>query len=169
MKNKFIFAAIILFVLRILIGRFVGAIFIPPSAGDDALLLNYSQLESHFFNEGHIYEIMVKEMGFPVFLYLLNKMGIVYTDATSFLWLLSAITFTILFATLTKVRRNEILLAVYTIVLFNPISFSFVGIRVYRNSILTPFYFLVITLIVLLFVMYWKKLELTFSSAGLTL
>lgn len=164
MNNKFIFAAIVLFVLRVLIGRLVGVRFIPPSAGDDALLLNYSQLESHFLNEDHIYEIMVKEMGFPVFLYLLNKTGIVYTDATSFLWLLAAIIFTILFATLTKIRRNEILLLVYSIVLFMPISFSFVGIRVYRNSILTPFYFLVITLMVGLFVIYWKKLELTFKQ-----
>ena len=163
MKNKFIIAATSLFVLRVLLGRWFGVRFIPPSAGDDALILNYSQLESHFLNEGHTYEIMVKEMGFPLFLDLLNKTGIVYTDATSFLWLLSAVTFTMLFATLTQIRRNEILLLVYTFVLFMPIFFSFVGIRVYRNSVLTPFYFLAITLMVWLFVIYWKKLEMTFK------
>ena len=165
MKNKFIFVAIVLFVLRVMSGRLVGVKFLPFASGDDALLLNYSHLKNHFVEQTLIqYEVMVKEMGFPIFLDLLKKTGIVYTDAISFLWLLSAVTFTILFATLTKVRRNEILLLIYTVVLFNPIAFSFVGVRVYRNSALTPFYFLVLTLMVWLFVIYWKKLELTFKQ-----
>ena len=163
MKNKFIFVAIVLFVVRILLGRWIGVIFPPYAGGDDALFIRYSYLQDHFLNPSQVYEVMVKEMGFPVFLYFLKKTGIVYTDATSFLWLLAAVAFTILFATLTKVRRNEILLLIYSIVLFNPIAFSFVGFRVYRNSILTQFYFLVITLMVGLFVIYWKKLELTFK------
>ncbi len=124
MKNKFIFAAIALFVLRILAGRLIGAIFVPMSDGDDALMVRYSYLHDHFLNQSQVYEVMVKEMGFPLFLDLVKNLGIVYTDAISFLWLLAAVTFTILFATLTKVRRNEILLLVYAIVLFMPISFS---------------------------------------------
>ncbi len=162
-KNKFLLAAIALFIFRVLSGRLIGVIFIPWADDDDALLVRYSYLEEHFVNQNWIsYEVMVKEMGFPIFLTLLRKTGIVYTDAISFLWLLSAIAFTILFATLTKVRRNEILLLVYAVVLFNPIAFSFVGFRLYRNSALVSFYFLVLTLIVWLFVIYWKKLEWTF-------
>ncbi len=165
MTKKFIVVAIVLFVIRILAGRLVGVVFIPIYDDDDALMVCYSYLEEHFVNQSWIsYKVMVKEMGFPIFLTLLRKTGIVYPDAISFLWLLSAITFTMLFTTLTKVRRNEILLTVYSIVLFNPISFSFVGFRLYRNSALAPFYFLVLTLMVWLFVIYWKKLELTFKK-----
>ena len=97
MKNKFILAAIALFTLRFLAGRLIGVIFIPGAEGDDALLVRYSYLSEHFLNQNQIYEVMVKEMGFPLFLDLLNKTGIVYPDAISFLWLLSAIAFTILF------------------------------------------------------------------------
>ncbi len=165
MKNKFIVAAIVLFVLRILAGRLVGVIFIPFADGDDALMVRYSYIEDHFLYQLQTtVNVMDKEMGFPLFLSLLKNTGIAYPDAISFLWLLSAITFTILFVTLTKVRRNEILLLIYSIVLFTPISFSWVGLRVYRNSALVPFYFLILTLILWLFVIYWKKLELTFKQ-----
>ena len=165
MTKKFIVVAIVLFVIRILAGRLVGVIFYPFADGDDALLLNYSYLEDHFINKNLIsYEVMVKEMGFPIFMTLLRKTGIVCTDAISFLWLLSSIVFTWLFATLTKIRKNEILLFIYAVILFMPISFSFVGIRFYRNSALAPLYFLVLTLMVCMFVVYWKKLELTFKK-----
>ena len=128
MKQKtviFIFIAILFLILRIVIGRLVSVSFLPFADFDDALMIQYSHLKSHFLEQNHLeyFRVMVKEMGFPLFLNLLSKTGIVYTDAISLIWFLSSVSFTALFAYLTQIRQKGILLFVYVFVLFMPVSF----------------------------------------------
>ena len=164
-KKTFIITGAIFFVLRILAGRLMGAIFWPQLGDDDLLMIRYADLNDHFIAQTPPYiDLLVKNMGFPVFLDLLKVTGVNYIDAMSLIWFLSAIAFTFLFATLTQFRRREIWLCVYVFVLFTPIAFSYVGVRVYRNSALAPFYFLVITLMANIFVVYWKNLELSLKK-----
>ena len=163
-KNFFIVGGILL-ALRILAGRLFGVTFWPFAYYDDALMFRYADLSEHFVDQSLRYiDLLVKDMGFPIFLKFLQVTGIVYTDAISIIYFFGAVMFTLLFSTLTDIRRKEILLIIYVFVLFNPVAFSGTSLRLYRNSALAPFYILVITMMVYLFVIYWKNLELTLKQ-----
>lgn len=167
-KNKILFLiAVILFALRIFAGRLTGIVFIPHYDADDALMVRCADLYDHFIAQTTPYPdsmALVKDMGFPIFLSLLKATGISYPDAISLMWLISAVIFVALFVVLTKVDRKEIWLLIYAFVLFMPVTFSHIAIRLYRNSALAPFYFATISMAVLIFSLYWQEVKISFRK-----
>ena len=81
-----------LFVLRLILGRMADCHFFPMAYHDEALMLNYADLKSHFWTqELPQKDLLVKDMGFPIILFFLRISGIVYTDLLAILWLAAAL------------------------------------------------------------------------------
>ena len=88
-KNKYLIFALLIFccVLRIIFGEFISVSAVVDAGVDDYLMLLYSDF-SHFI-EKNPYSL-VKNMSYPVFLFLVDKIGIRYSIFLSLYWCLSA-------------------------------------------------------------------------------
>lgn len=165
MNKIFIFFATALLGLRIWMGRAVGFVFPPITYHDDAMLVKYADLHNHFIEQTLPYcDTLIKDMGFPIFLYLIHKFGLAYTDAVSLLYFFAAISFTVFFAMLTRIKNRILLLAVYAYILFLPIAFTVTGARLYRNASMIPFYFIVMSMMSILFLCYWNEIKLSLKK-----
>ena len=150
---------LILLLVRMALGSYAGVVFPFGLYHDDALLVNYADLNDHFRAKQILppQDWLLKDMGFPVFLWAVRFFGILYTDAVSLLWFGAAITTAAAFHLLTGVKNRLTLLAIYALVLFHPIFCDlWTGIRLYRNSILAPAYTMTLLMMVILFTKYFR-------------
>lgn len=154
----FILCAAGLLIFRIWLGRAAGIFFSAFEYCDDALMINYADFDDHFiFHTMPYYDALVKDMGFPAFLALVNYSGLNYIDCVTFLWFICAITTVFLVKFLTGINNRKIYLAVYAYVLFMPVAFTYIGLRLYRNAVLTQFYFVVLEMMTILFISFWRQ------------
>ena len=158
----FLAAAAGFFALRIFLGRILGVYFAADQHYDDALMIVYADFHGHFAaTNAPFNELLLKDLGYPIFLNLVKFTGLQYTDALACLWLLAAVSSVVLFARATGVSNRIIWLAIFVFVLFSPIAFdSWGGTRLYRNALLTPLYFIVLNAAAILFVLHMKNLPL---------
>ena len=156
----FLAAAALLFALRIWVGRIMGVFIFAASPHDDVLMFQYADLAAHFAKNLPENFLLIKDMGFPVFLKIVELSGVQYVDAISFLWLIAAALTAGLFALVTDVKDRRILLAVFAFVLFSPVAFTGIGRRIYRQGFLSPLYFLTLEMMAILFVCCWKKIKI---------
>ena len=148
-----------LFVLRLILGRMADCHFFPMAYHDEALMLNYADLKSHFWTqELPQKDLLVKDMGFPIILFFLRISGIVYTDLLAILWLAAALLTVKLFRDL-RAEKNFLLDAlVFAFVLFTPAAFDLnIGTKIYRNAALTPLYFIVLVMLAIIFIRHFIK------------
>ena len=118
------------------------------SPQDDELLLAYSHLSTHFHT--HDGTELLKEMGYPFFLAVIRWFGISYRWALLLLWVIAAISVTALLKR-TGAKNRIGLLTAYVFVLFCPAAFdSWAGQRLYRNSIIAPITFILLSGLLLL-------------------
>lgn len=135
-------------VFRIVLADLLGTWYPPTQSVDDRLLVNYANLSSHFHNAGTY--SLVKNMSYPLFLNFVHATGLTYTMVLAILWILAALSAAALFRKITSNRA--LLLFVYLFVLFTPAAFdSWIGTRLYRNSIQAPFTFLFFIVILKIF------------------
>ena len=107
------------------------------SAVDDRLMLSTadSLLDLKWLgNYGQF--TLVKGIFFPLFLGILNFIGISYTTGTTVLYIISVLVFILVIKD--KIKNKYALSFIYLILLFNPVTYGLQSFqRVYRNSI-TP-------------------------------
>ena len=159
--SLFIVGALLL-LFRILLGRFVGMWFYPIMYHDDALLIRYADFHNHFIEQTLPFnDALLKNIGFSLFLNLVNWSTLQYVEIIAILWGLAAILSVLLFTKVTEVNDRKVHLLIYTFVLFAPVAFdSWCGSRLYRSSAMTPLYFIVLNMLAILFVQFFKNLKI---------
>lgn len=143
----------ILFALRICLARMTGGHLVTTGYGDDVLMMDYADLRGHFIKENRFpYDMLVKDMGFPLILCVIKFTGFVYTDVISLFWLFAALTSVALLRTLTERKNSPLEVAIVAFIMFAPIAFDEgTGTRIYRNAALTPLYFVVLNMLAIMF------------------
>ena len=151
-----------LFVLRLLLGRLWGCFIVPGGYHDDMLMVNYADLIGHFITENlPQQDLLVKDMGFPLILRLVQLTGVAYIDMIGLMWFIAAISVVALLRVVTEEKNLVRDLAVFALILFLPVAFTSTGTRVYRNAALTPLYFITLSTMTLMFVWHFLKPRIT--------
>lgn len=134
---------ILLAILRILLGDKIGIWYASDQGADDQLFAYYSSLKQHFLYPN--YWSLIKLMGFPIFVNIVYITHLKYTFILSLIWIIDSI---LIYDIVTKITNNK-LISFFSLVyvMFMPTAFeSWLGTRMYRNSILVPFYIMVFLL-----------------------
>ncbi len=148
--NKFQFILLVLITLfRAGLSTLLGIWYPSEQVYDDQLLVNYAKLNSHFHTSNQL--SMVKTLGYPIFLDAVYLSGLSYVLVVTIIWIIAAVLTTKLF---TYATQNKLFLAfVYIFVLFTPAAFdSWLGTRLYRNSIIAPFVWITFVLMFLILI-----------------
>ena len=157
-EKIFYFAATALFFIRIWLGRTAGVFIEIFQYYDDMLLVNYADFEGHFSGENLPTNLaLLKDMGYPIFLHLVKISGLSYVDWLSVTWLVAAIMTVIFFKELTGNKNKKIWLLIFAYVLFQPVAFTYIGLRIYRNAILTQFYLVTLEMLAIIFLFYFRE------------
>ena len=155
----FISALASLLAVRIYLGRIASIFILPGQIYDDDWMLLASELTNHF--EGlnmPWFMLMIKDMGYPIFLAAVRNAGLQYTDVLALLWFIAAVLFMYLFKSITGLRHLAVQAAIYAFILFQPMAFdTLTGLRLYRNGALIPFYFIVLTMMGIVFARYFAQ------------
>lgn len=134
--------------LRIWYGELLGMHFSgPDELYDDRLMIVYSDLKAYFSGTAvDSSSVMLKEMGMPFILNLVDALGISYSAFISLLWIADAL---LIYCILSRMVGNNVVVpkVAFLLVAFIPVAFeSSCGTRLYRNSLLTPLYLMVFSL-----------------------
>ena len=138
--------------LRLWLGELVG-IWVPSSAYyDDTLMIRYSRLLSYFSGSAVLEkDVMLKDIGMPVVINLINLSGIDYTTFLSLLWIFNGMLAVLLIQRMSKGAHRKWEKVAFLAILFEPIAFEAnCGTRLYRNALLTPLYLQVFLLALLI-------------------
>lgn len=147
LKNSMKIFILIITIFRIILSNLISAWYPSSQLYDDNLLITYASLSSHFTNPNHL--SLVKTMSYPIFLRLVHLTGLSYTIVLSIVWILSAILVVKMLSYITK--NKFFLIFVYLFVLFTPSAFeSWIGTRLYRNSIIAPFVLILFTIMLII-------------------
>ncbi len=143
-KKVAIFFAFLI-VARVCFGYIVGVNWYSQFVHDDALLMNYAQLKTHFSSANYL--SLVKCMSYPLFLQFNRFIHIPISITISLLWSVAAL---LVYSLFKKIVQNckfvRIFAFVYT--LFLPVAFEReVGTKLYRNQIIEPLIIIVFSLI----------------------
>lgn len=99
-------------------------------------------------------------MGYPLFLDFVHLTGLSYNIVLSIIWVIAAILMVRLFSRFGL--QPIFLIFIYLFVLFTPCAFDYyVGTRLYRNSIIAPFLFIVFALMLILVVDVLKNKDIS--------
>ena len=160
-RSEVIFYGIIcvLLMLRGILGHWAGIWMISKAYSDDALMIRYADFQGYFFDRTlPWHDELLKDMGYPLFLQMVHFFGINYVDAITALWFLAALLIGRSFDALTQSGNRVVFIAIYSFILFHPIAFdAMAGTRLYRNSILTPAYFIVFAMSAITFARYFYQ------------
>lgn len=123
-------------ICRIGLANWLGIWFPCAQVYDDALLIRYADLATHF-SEPNI-DSLLKFLGYPVYLNMVSKTPFSYATVTALVWVLAAICVFCVARRLTKSVGFSFVAYLYT--LYLPIAFDlFSGTRLYRNAAIAPF------------------------------
>lgn len=147
-------STIIVFVLlalaasRFIMGEFLRYYFISSAGYDDQLLLTYSHIKNHFRNPDYL--SLVKTMSFPLFLNLIDKLHISFSQAISLVWIAAAFLF---YRLIQYLFRNRVFSYIaFAYILFHPVAYSAAaGLRIYRNTLIAPFVMMTFCELLMLF------------------
>ena len=137
--------------LRLWFARIIGCRFAPEQYYDDAILVHYADLYSHFIAQDlPAKDLLVKDMGFPLILSFVEASGLVYTDVISLMYFAAALSAVMLFRVLSA-KKNFLRDAAIFAFVFNA------GTPLYRNAVLPPLYFIVLTMLAIIFARHFIK------------
>ena len=141
-------------VARVWLGCMAGVWYPPKQGYDDALIFHYSDLASYLSGrELPSRNVMLKELGMPIILNIVNFTGISYTMFLSLLWVLSGALGVLFVRRMSRERRPRAEFLTFVFILFQPVALeNWTGTRLYRNALLTPMYFL--TFLLALIILY---------------
>ena len=156
-KPQLIFIAVAT-VCRVLLSQWIGNWYASEQTFDDYILVAYANLTEHFRTPN--INSLVKDMGYPLFLDFTHLTGLSYNIVLSIVWVVAAVLMVRLFSRFTSQRG--FLIFVYLFVLFTPCAFDYyAGTRLYRNSIIAPFLFIVFSLMLILIADVLKNKQIT--------
>lgn len=135
---------------RIWLGQYLGAWLPAEQIHDDALMVNYADLYSHYISKDLPEQInMVKEMIYPLFLNIVHWSGLDYSLVVTIIWIIAS--FLVLKLCRNFIENKKILFLIFLFVLFTPSAFDlWLGTRVYRNAIIAPVTLIVFSLLLIL-------------------
>lgn len=143
---------------RIFLSNLLGIWYNSAQVYDDKLMITYALLPSHFAHPS--YSSLVKTMGYPIFLDFVYLTGLPYSIVLTFVWIVASILAVKICKFITQ--NNWLLMFVYLFVLFTPAAFdSWIGTRLYRNSIIAPFVFICFELMILILFSTVKNKEIS--------
>lgn len=151
--NKLFYYGVMLIagILRIVITNYRGPIMVVLGGYDDFLMLQYSDFSKHFSQETPL--TLLKYLGFPWFENLLNLLNISFNTVIGITWILAALS---VWFVIKKVSNKRLAILAYLFVLFTPQGFDFTtGVRLYRNLIIAPSFYILFSLMVLLILSFW--------------
>jgi len=150
-KNKKILAATVLLTLfRIWIGLKAEISYNVQAVHDEALLVSYSILPSHFADTANPFAL-AKDMSFSIFLNIVHFSGLPYSLVITLVWICAAVLSVMLVRIIVKNPSPIFCIVIYAFVLFVPCAFdNLVGTKFYRNAIIAPFALLLFLLLILL-------------------
>ena len=121
---------------RIWFGQYLGAWLPAEQIHDDALMVNYADLYSHYISKDLPEQInMVKEMIYPLFLNIVHWSGLDYSLVVTIIWIIAS--FLVLKLCRNFIENKKILFLIFLFVLFTPSAFDlWLGTRVYRMQLL---------------------------------
>ena len=139
---------IITAICRVWLGITAGVWYPQGQGYDDALIFHYTNFATYFGNtEIRSRDVMLKELGMPIVLNIINGIGISYAMFLSLLWVLDGILTAKFVRRINRGQCPKTEFLAFLFVLFQPIALEkWTGTRLYRNALLTPMYFLVFLL-----------------------
>lgn len=141
-----VIASIALSLLRIWVSWLLGNVVLANDSVDSQLMVNYSNVFEHFGTPSEY--SLVKSMSYPIFLLLPSITGISYNVLLSILWLFAG---AVCVMALKRVSNNRwFLFFSFLFITWSPIAFDlWAGIRVYRNAVIAPAFFVLFGLLFL--------------------
>lgn len=130
---------------RVWLGSMAGVWYPQDQGYDDALIFHYSNLASYLSGREVVSrDVMLKELGMPLILNIVNISGVSYAIFLSLLWVLCGGLAALLVRRMNRRKRPRVEFLTFAFVLFQPIALEhWTGTRLYRNALLTPMYLLV--------------------------
>ncbi len=146
--KRLIIIYIVAGLFRVWLGSLLGVWFPGEQGADDALMILYSAFPNYFGHMTHDW-VMLKELGMPVFLQVVNLSGISYPIAISLLWIIDGLLLSVIAR---RISHSDVCgLVAYLLALFVPASFDvFCGTRLYRAGLLNPMYVMTFSLFLIL-------------------
>ena len=149
LKRPEVIIMLIATILRIVLSNMLGIWYSSSQSQgfDDKLLVSYAILPSHFGSPNYL--SLVKTIGYPLFLNFVYLTGLPYSIVVTAFWIIAAL---LAVQVCRQINQNKwVLMLVYLFVLFTPAAFdSWVGTRLYRNAIISPFVYIVFALMALI-------------------
>ena len=156
-KSQIVFLSIVT-LFRIFLSQWIGNWYPSSQTFDDYILVTYANITEHFRTPN--INSLIKDMGYPLFLDFVHLTGLSYNIVLSIIWVIAAILMVRLFSRFGL--QPIFLIFIYLFVLFTPCAFDYyVGTRLYRNSILAPFLFIVFALMLILIVDVLKNKDIS--------
>ena len=156
-KSQIVFLSIVT-LFRIFLSQWIGNWYPSSQTFDDYILVTYANITEHFRTPN--INSLIKDMGYPLFLDFVHLTGLSYNIVLSIIWVIAAILMVRLFSRFGL--QPIFLLFIYLFVLFTPCAFDYyVGTRLYRNSIIAPFLFIVFALMLILIVDVLKNKDIS--------
>ena len=156
-KSQIVFLSIVT-LFRIFLSQWIGNWYPSSQTFDDYILVTYANITEHFRTPN--INSLIKDMGYPLFLDFVHLTGLSYNIVLSIIWVIAAILMVRLFSRFGL--QPIFLIFIYLFVLFTPCAFDYyVGTRLYRNSIIAPFLFIVFALMLILIVDVLKNKDIS--------
>ena len=156
-KSQIVFLSIVT-LFRIFLSQWIGNWYPSSQTFDDYILVTYANITEHFRTPN--INSLIKDMGYPLFLDFVHLTGLSYNIVLSIIWVVAAILMVRLFSRFDL--QPIFLIFIYLFVLFTPCAFDYyVGTRLYRNSIIAPFLFIVFALMLILIVDVLKNKDIS--------
>lgn len=111
--------------------------YIPGSGYDDLYLLDMARsIRNTGWLGNYTYVTLIKGISFPLFMAISNALSIPYSCSLGVYHIIAVLVFC--FA-LKKILNNRVIIAFsYLWLLYSPVTFGYIAIRVYRNAIVFP-------------------------------
>lgn len=134
-QHWFLFTILFISIVRFFLSYQLPSFYIKNLAYDDAIMINQmSSLLSHIYLGPYNEFTLIKGVFFPLVLALSKMLTLSFSSFFTLLYLLASLYF--LWAMKHVIKDKKYLLLIYTMILFNPISFSSeVFQRMYRNTL----------------------------------
>lgn len=136
-------------ILRIWLGALAGIFFLVIKA----MMMQYAGFPVYYgeMAKSAVSMTMLKEMGEPVFMWLVNLSGLPLSMVMSGLWIVNGLLAYRLVDMISSKKKMAYFFFLF--IVFNPVAFDkWCGVRLYRSSVSVPMYLLVFLIMLLLFV-----------------
>ena len=134
-KYRYVIIAVIIFsIIKQILTANIPILVLPSQVYDDAVVYNsmYSIAGGHWLGD-YTSNTLIKGAFFPLYMAVLNFLGLSYTHITTLIYTLACIYF--IYAISGLFKNKNLLIPIFILLLFNPITYaSWTFQRIYRNG-----------------------------------